>query len=101
MLYPEPNKANKELARSMLEQEKDFCSDLATSWDNVASIWDMLHFPISRINVKGGSQYIWCGPSFLLRSTQMNTLPRSFLGKPQNGEEMGLDLHRGDCKPHF
>jgi hypothetical protein len=53
MLYPDPNKASKELARSMLEQEKDFRSDFGTSWDNVARIWDMLHFPISRIKVKG------------------------------------------------
>ncbi len=52
MLHPE-EKASKELAWSMLEQQKDFHYDFGISWDNIARIWDMLHFPISRINVRG------------------------------------------------
>jgi hypothetical protein len=52
MLYPE-TKVSKELARSMFEQQKDFHYDFGMSWDNIARIWDKLHFPISRINVRG------------------------------------------------
>ena len=57
MIYPEA-KVSKELDRSMFEQQKDFHYDFGISWDNIARIWDMLHFPISRINVRGAGAFV-------------------------------------------